>query len=171
MSKLLEIVKYPSKILLTPCEEVADFDDALKELVGDMIHTMLYHKGIGIAANQVGIGKRMFIAAIENKDGIEEYLPFINPSIEEVSGPSLTSKEYCLSLPGIGANINARRGGVTLSAFGLDGMPFYERYINKNAVIIQHEMEHLDGRTMLDSMGHVQRMLAKDKLKRKRRNA
>jgi peptide deformylase len=164
---ILDIRKYPAKCLLTPCEEVVSFDAELKKLVDDMTETMFDTKGIGIAANQVGVCNKLFVARLTTTDTDKETVEiFINPTIEEKTGPDIVSYESCLSLPGIRAALKARKPDIIVSAFGLDGLPFKARYVGKNAVIIQHECEHLDGKTMLDSMGSVQRMMAKNKLKK-----
>jgi peptide deformylase len=141
--KLLTIITHPNDLLTTPCSDVAAFDSGLKALVADMTYTMLLNRGVGLAANQVGVGKRVLVWVLNGK---QDYL--INPTVKHKSGVR-RSKEGCLSFPGMFVEASRWSSGV-FSGVDLDGNPKVIEADGLLAVILQHELDHLDGLTFLD---------------------
>lgn len=150
---LLKVRVYPDPILHKKAEPLTEFGDREQKLFDDMIETMFVEDGVGLAAPQVGISKRILIAAPTTKRG-EEYV-LVNPEIYESSGRE-KGLEGCLSLPGInGEVVRAKKIRVRYQdRFGkpvdIEAKDFFAR-------IIQHEMDHLDGILLIDRLDFNQR--------------
>jgi len=159
------IVLYPDPVLLTPTKEVEAIDDEIKTLVADMVETMYAAPGIGLAANQVGVGKRLCIVdlSVGEKEGDLKVL--INPRIIETGGKD-TAEEGCLSFPDITLDIE-RPMRATVEAQGLDGKAFRIEAEGLLARAMQHEIEHLDGRTFLQNVSSLRRELVKRQIKKR----
>lgn len=142
--KLLSVLKHPNPTLTTPCSDVTDFGPELKGLIADMTYTMMLSRGVGLAANQVGVSKRIIVYAW---DGKTEHL--INPLITRRKG-AVKSKEGCLSFPGVAAEVE-RSSEIWVSGQDSDGAIKRFRADGLLAVILQHEIDHLDGITFLDT--------------------
>lgn len=155
----LDIVLWPNPILKKVCEPVVEFDASLEKLAAAMKETMLERRGAGLAANQVGHSIRLFVA--ELGEGEKTYIQtFVNPVIEPDDGaPLVDSKEGCLSIPGLVARLKCRHQGVSVEAFDVSGRPFHMLLKNRDAVVVAHEQDHLEGRTLFDRMPRVSRML------------
>lgn len=166
MSKL-NILEFPDPRLTTVAVDVESFDEGLKKLVLDMTETMYSARGIGLAATQVNVHKRLLVLDLsENQDQPRVY---INPQILNSSG----EKEYeegCLSVPGIYANVK-RAENITIRAQDIDGSFFEEQLEGLHAVCIQHEMDHLIGRLFVDYLSPLKRNMVKKKLKKQRKVA
>ena len=139
-----EIRTFGDPVLKSRASRVKDFDDSLKQLAEDMIKTMHVAEGAGLAANQIGRLKRIFVAAYED----EEYV-MVNPEIEERSETTEKDMEGCLSIPGIGVEVE-RPVAVTLTGQDPSGAPLRVEAEGRLARIFQHEVDHLDGVLMLD---------------------
>jgi peptide deformylase len=113
----LKLVLYPDDILLKKCEDVTEFNEELAKIISDMEKIMLDHKGMGLAANQVGLSKRIFL--LKNKDGV---VHFINPVIVEQEGHVFLD-EGCLSAPGAFVQV-PRSEQVMVKAKNLQGEEF-----------------------------------------------
>lgn len=127
---------------------MARVDPQFKELVQEMFEIMYQHRGVGLAANQVNLPIRLFVA---NPSGEKEKGPelvFINPVIQRATG-TVDSDEGCLSLPGINALIK-RNKMLRLNAYGIDGQEINMEADGFLATIIQHEIDHLDGVLFID---------------------
>ena len=150
---LLKIKTYPDPILKQKAQPVSEFGSMEQRLFDDMIETMWVDDGVGLAAPQVGISKRIFIAVPTLKKG-EEFV-VVNPKIISLSGREL-GIEGCLSLPGISGEV-PRAIKVSLryqDRFGtvreIEAKDFFAR-------VIQHEMDHLDGILLIDRVDFAQR--------------
>lgn len=141
----MRILKWPDEFLRKSCDEVVTFDQKLKELSERMIDVMRESQGIGLAAPQVGVNKRMFVT-----EQIKENFPyiFINPKIISKSGFVL-STEGCLSIPGIIIEVK-RSQKITMTAQDLNGKFFTIDASDLYSIVLQHEFDHLNGITMLD---------------------
>ena len=159
---LRPIVLYPDPILLTPTEPVLRIDDAIVSLVNDMIETMHAAPGIGLAANQVGAGKRICVVDLSVGEKPDELHVFINPRIVEVAG-SEVAEEGCLSFPDIHLDID-RPFLATVEALGLDGKSFRLAARGLLARAMQHEIEHLEGRVFLQNLSPLKRQLLKRRI-------
>ncbi len=166
MSKL-NILEFPDPRLTTVASEVVTFDEDLKKLVKDMTETMYSARGIGLAATQVNVHKRLLVLDIsENQDQPRVY---INPQILCQSGEQ-DHEEGCLSVPGIYANVQ-RAENITVRAQDSDGKIFEEQLEGLHAVCIQHEMDHLIGRLFVDYLSPLKRNMVKKKLEKQRKVA
>ncbi len=127
---------------------VKDFDDSLKQLADDMMRIMYEAEGAGLAANQIGRLKRIFVAAYEDEGELREFV-VVNPAIEERSEVQEKDREGCLSIPGISVEVE-RPVAVTLTGQDPSGEPLRVEAKGRLARIFQHEIDHLDGILMLD---------------------
>lgn len=140
---ILDIIKSPNLVLTEKAELVSHFDTTLKDLVNDMFDTMKAHDGIGLAAPQVGILKRIFICKYKRKT-----LICINPTLR-LYGDNKVGPEACLSIPGVEVNVS-RFLNVEVSAVDVNGKPFKRSFSGMMAIIIQHEFDHLEGVLITD---------------------
>ncbi len=141
-------------MLKTRAAPVESFDDSLNRLTQDMLATMRDNEGVGLAANQVGRLKRVFVAAIED----EEYV-IVNPVLTDWSETTESVPEGCLSIPGILVDVE-RPTGVTVSGQDLSGTPLQIRASDLLARVLQHEVDHLDGVLILDRTDRPSRKAA-----------
>jgi peptide deformylase len=162
---LRPIVLYPDPVLLTPTERVERIDDEIKSLVKDMVDTMYAAPGIGLAANQVGVGKRVCIVDLSVGETPGELKVFINPRVIEASGAEV-AEEGCLSFPDIHLDIE-RPFTATVEAEDLEGRTFRVSADGLLARAMQHEIEHLDGRVFLLNLSPLKRELVKRQIKKK----
>ena len=163
----LNILEFPDPRLKTVAKAVENFDSKLKTLVEDMTETMYLANGIGLAATQVNVHKRLLVMDIsENQDQPRVY---VNPQILEQSGEQ-NCEEGCLSVPGVYASVK-RAENVTLKAQDIDGNFFEEQLENLHAVCIQHEMDHLMGRLFVDYLSPLRRNMVRKKLEKQRKVA
>jgi peptide deformylase len=132
-------------VLRTPAAEVTEFDGALRRLASDMLETMYDAPGVGLAAPQVGIQKRMFVYDIGEGPGA-----VVNPTIHEVTG-EWTYEEGCLSVPGLYWPI-VRPAHVHLTGHDLDGNAIEIEADELMARMLQHEVDHLDGTLLLSRL-------------------
>jgi len=166
MSKL-NILEFPDPRLTTVASDVDTFDDSLKKLVQDMTETMYSANGIGLAATQVNVHKRLLVLDIsENQDQPRVY---INPQILTREGEQ-DHEEGCLSVPGIYARVS-RAETITLSYQDLDGNTFEEKLTGLHSVCVQHEMDHLIGRLFVDYLSPLKRNMVRKKLEKQRKVA
>ena len=157
----LQVVTYPAPILKKPAEEVVHFDGWLAAVAQRMIQLMVEHKGVGLAAPQVGLPLRLFIIAPGGK--AEEAQIIINPVISGESGED-EMEEGCLSLPDIRAKI-VRYTHIHLDATDLAGRPVAFDLDEYPARIVQHETDHLDGVLIIDRMSPMAKLANRKKIK------
>jgi peptide deformylase len=139
----LEIVKYPDPVLERPAERVTEFNDELRKFVDDMFESMYAAKGIGLAAPQVGVSKRLTVIDLSFKERPEDKIVLINPEIILREGKQY-EEEGCLSLPEIREKVS-RAAKVTVRAQDIDGNGFEMDGTELLARAFQHEIDHLDG--------------------------
>ncbi len=142
---ILPIRLYPDPVLREPASAVVEIDDALKKLVADLGETMRAAPGIGLAAPQVGVQRRVFVYSLSEE---EDIVALINPEIIERSGEEIDS-EGCLSIPGISYDV-ARAQRVVLRALNIDGETIEIEAVDLVARVLQHEVDHLDGVLFID---------------------
>ena len=157
----LHIVHYPHPVLRQVADEIRNIDQNIEQLVLKMIELMYQNRGVGLAANQVGIPLRLFVANPTGERGKE--LVFINPQIVETNGWA-ESEEGCLSVPQIQTNIR-RQQKVTVRAIDLKEHPFEVPAEGLLARIVQHENDHINGKTILDRMSRIARMAHRRQIK------
>ncbi len=164
---ILKLYTAPHPVLRKKAEPVVDFDKQLQCLVADMFDTMEEEEGAGLAANQVGVLKQIFIMDIpanmtvnngcdENLDPKPSRFCFINPEIIQRSPETIENEEGCLSIPG--QRVKVRRNiWVTLKWQDETGNFHEKRFENWQAICVQHEYDHLEGRLSFDYLSPVKR--------------
>ncbi|MFW6051628.1 MAG: peptide deformylase [Myxococcota bacterium] len=152
------ILQYPDKRLRTPGEAVQEFGDSFQQLVEDMAETMYAAPGVGLAAPQLGISKRVFIVdTATGEDEPSDLRVFVNPEILQRAG-EVVFEEGCLSFPGVREEIT-RAERVVVRACDRHGEPFELEADGLLAVAIQHENDHLDGKLMIDHLSVLKRRM------------
>lgn len=161
MSKL-DILHFPDPRLRTKAKPVAAVDGAIRRLADDMLETMYAAPGIGLAATQVNVHKRVIVVDV-TEDGSDPMV-LINPEIIESRGDE-TMDEGCLSVPGIHESVT-RANWVRVRAIDRDGNPFEFETDGLQAVCIQHEIDHLEGKLFVDYLSSLKRQLIRRKLEK-----
>lgn len=163
----LDILEYPDDRLRTVAKPVELVDDALRSVIDDMFTTMYDAKGVGLAATQVDVHKRLFIAdCSENQD---QPLVFINPEITQRDGMH-ENEEGCLSFPNVYAKVE-RASQVTVKALDRNGDEFEMEVEGLLAICVQHELDHLEGKLFVDYLSPLKRERIRKKLEKEARLA
>ncbi len=163
---LLEILHYPDPRLRNRAEPIAEVDDSIRTLAADMLETMYDAPGIGLAATQINVHKRMLVADVSAEN--DDPRVFINPVIVESQGTE-QMEEGCLSVPGV-FELVERADWIAVEYLDLDGQPQRLETDGLLAVCIQHEIDHLDGKLFVDYLSMLKRTRIKDKLKKQQRH-
>ena len=150
----LEILEFPDPRLRTVAKPVETVDDALRKLIDDMIETMYEASGIGLAASQVNVHKRLLV--IDVSETRDQPLVFINPEITPLTEDLAPYEEGCLSVPGFYEKVE-RPSRVRINALDRDGLL---------ATCIQHEIDHLNGKLFVDYVSRLKRDRIKKKLQK-----
>ena len=161
----LTILHYPDPRLRKPALPVETVDNRIRTLVDDMLETMYAAPGIGLAATQVNVQKRIVVMDVSEQKN--QPLAFINPTLLEREGEN-ESEEGCLSVPGFYETV-CRAERVRVSALDRDGEPFEIDASGLLAVCIQHEMDHLDGKLFVDYLSALKRDRIRKKLEKQAR--
>jgi len=161
---LLEIVKYGDPVLETPGEPVTEFDASLRRLVADMFETMYSARGVGLAAPQVGVSRRLFVMDCSGGRDPEARVALVNPVVLSVEGDQ-TGDEGCLSFPGVFFPVKRSLRAV-VRAQDLSGEEFEFDGLELEARCMLHETDHCDGIVFLDRTTPLKRELVKRKIKR-----
>lgn len=151
---LREIELLGSDVLRTPGEEVAEIDDEVRALIDDMFETMRTAEGIGLAAPQVGVSRRVLVVDLHDEE--TPPLALVNPRVVESSRQRERAEEGCLSVPGVVAVVE-RPSSVTVEALDRDGAPVRIEAEDLLARCLLHEVDHLDGVLFLDRVGALKR--------------
>ncbi|MQS39960.1 peptide deformylase [Streptomyces katsurahamanus] len=138
-------------VLHTPCESVTDFGPALGELVNDMFATMYAAQGVGLAANQVGVGLKVFVYDCPDDEDVRHVGHIVNPRLVAADGVALRGPEGCLSLPGLEAGTE-RFDRAVVEGVLMDGSPVRVEGTGFFARCLQHECDHLDGMVYPDRL-------------------
>ncbi|MGQ8367039.1 peptide deformylase [Glaciecola sp. 1036] len=164
---VLEVLTFPDERLRTIAEPVSEVNDEIRQLVDDMFETMKDEKGIGLAATQVNVHKRVVVMDVSEEQN--EPRVFINPEIVEKEGSTI-SEEGCLSVPGNYAKVD-RAEKVKVTALDKDGNPFELEAEGLLAICIQHELDHLKGKLFVDYLSPLKRQRIRKKLEKEARLA
>jgi peptide deformylase len=162
---VLPIVLYPDPVLLRPTLEVPEVDGEVRLLAEDMRETMYAAPGIGLAANQVGDGRRLCIVDLTAGEKPDSLLVLINPRITRQDGRE-RGEEGCLSFPDVTLDVD-RATKITVEALDLEGTPFEMDAEGLLARVIQHECEHLDGQVFLRNVSPLKRELVKKQIRKR----
>jgi peptide deformylase len=161
----LQILEYPDPRLRTRAEPVDAVDDALRQLIDDMFETMYAAPGIGLAATQVNVHRRLLVADVSEEH--DDPRVFINPEILEKDGVAV-SEEGCLSVPGFYEKVE-RAEQVRVRALDRDGQPFEVVLEGLLAVCVQHEIDHLDGKLFVDYLSDLKRQRIRKRIEKNRK--
>ena len=159
----LQVIHYPHPVLRHRSKPIKKVDAELRRLVAEMFNLMYEHEGVGLAANQVGLPYRLFVANPQaDRDSEETEQVFINPVIR--SGKGLAeAEEGCLSIPGVHAHV-LRKDTVQIQAYDLAGNELNLDLDELPARIAQHEIDHLDGVLFIDRLAPAQLAEVRDQL-------
>ena len=163
---ILNILEFPDPRLRTIAKAVEAVDDDLRQLIDDMFETMYDAPGIGLAATQVNVHKRLVV--MDLSEDKSEPLVFINPEFESLTDEVDQYQEGCLSVPGFYENVD-RPQKVKIKALDRDGQAFELIAEGLLAVCIQHECDHLNGKLFVDYLSTLKRDRIKKKLEKQHR--
>lgn len=155
---LLDLYIYPHPVLAKKAEPVTEFNDELKKLVEDMAETMYEGAGVGIAAPQVGLSKRLFLVDTSTSEEPSNLRAYINPTIILKDDPVVWN-EGCLSLPGLYRDVKSF-AHVIIEAQDVEGNTFREEATELRAVAILHEYSHLEGSVFVDRLAPIKKRMA-----------
>jgi peptide deformylase len=161
----LAILEYPDPRLRKTAEAVEVVDDAVRQLAADLLETMYAARGVGLAATQVDVHRR--VIALDVSEERNQPLLLINPELLKAEGRG-PGEEGCLSFPDIYDKVQ-RASHITVRALGVDGQPFELTADGLKAVCIQHEMDHLEGRLFVDYLSELKRQLIRRRLEKARK--
>ena len=164
----LEVLRFPDERLRTVARPVDNIDDNIRQLVEDMLETMYAEKGVGLAATQVNVHRRVVVIDV-SEDG-NEPLVLINPQITARSEETVMNEEGCLSVPGCYASVE-RHARVTVKAQDQHAQEFSLDADGLLAICIQHELDHLQGKLFVDYLSPLKRQRIRKKLEKEQRLA
>ena len=162
----LTVLEYPDPRLRLTARPIKEVRDPIRRLADDMLETMYAERGIGLAATQVGITKRLLVMDVS--EGRDEPLVLINPRILDRSG-SIETDEGCLSVPGFYEPVR-RAARIKIEYLDREGEPICADWEGLRAVCAQHELDHLDGKLFVDYLSSLKRTRIRKRLEKKRRD-
>ena len=163
---LLNILEFPDPRLRKVAEPITQVDDDIRQLCKDMLETMYHAPGIGLAATQVNVHKRLLVCDVSEDQS--QPLVFINPEIEESSEQLSSYEEGCLSVPGYFESVE-RPETVTIKALNEQGEAFRMEMDSILATCVQHEIDHLDGKLFVDYISPIKRQRIRSKLEKQQK--
>jgi len=164
---ILEIVKYPHPILKKRCEPVGEIDEEVRKLIDDMRETMYGARGVGLAACQVGVSRRVIVLDVSPMDPEHTFLALINPEITSEEG-EVDNEEGCLSVPDYLEKVK-RKEKVCVRGVSPEGMEVEIKGDGILAIALQHEIDHINGILILDRVSRLKREIYRNKLKKEKR--
>lgn len=163
----MTVLKYPDERLRKVAQPIEKVDDSIRSVIDDMFETMYEEQGVGLAATQVDVHRRLFVA--DCSEDQNEPLVFINPEITEAEG-HFKNDEGCLSFPGVYAKVE-RAEKITVTALDKNGERFSRSAEGLLAICIQHEIDHLEGKLFVDYLSPLKRERIRKKLEKEQRLA
>ena len=160
-----KILMYPDPRLLKQSVNIEKIDSEVKAIAKDLVDTMYSAEGVGLAAPQIGINKRIFVMDCNDEQEKKEYVIAINPEIISFSEDLKTYKEGCLSIPEITEEV-VRPEKVIVSYEDLSGKLKTEKLEGLWATCFQHELDHLNGKLFIDYLKPIKKTLIKNKIKK-----
>ena len=164
-----KLITVPNEILRKKSEKIEKVGKNEKNLIKDLFETMYHHKGIGLAAIQVGIPKRIIVLDVIQKDEQKNPLCFINPIIKKISDEKSKYEEGCLSIPNTFIEIE-RPKKCLVEYIDIDGKKKNMECDNLLSTCIQHEVNHLDGKLIIDFLSKLKKDLIIKKLSKTKQN-
>lgn len=165
---VLDIVTFPDKFLKQPTKAVDNIDGRLQHLIDDMATTMYEAPGIGLAAIQVGIDQSLLVYDIKPSDEGRLLNVLINPKIVDREGEIISENEGCLSVPDFRATVK-RAERVLVEALDRDGNPLRIEAEGLHAIVLQHEIDHLNGTLFIDHISALKRQMYERRIKKQLR--
>jgi len=156
---MLDLVEYPNDVLVGSTELISTFDRSLKDLAESMTERMYLSNGVGLAAPQVGVTRKVVLIDPSAGDEANQLMVMVNPRVTWQSEEVAPGDEGCLSLPGVVTRV-FRSLAVDVEYYDVEGVMQTVRCTDFKARIAQHEIDHLDGIMMIDRVGHLSRMQA-----------
>ncbi len=160
-----DILKVPDKRLRDVAQPVASVDEEIRALMDDMLETMYDAAGIGLAATQIGVDKRVVVMDLSEKDGPREAQFLVNPEIVEESEERVSGEEGCLSIPDVYDTVE-RAARVKVRYLNYEGETVEEWTEGLCSVCVQHEIDHLDGVLFIDYLSRLKRERAVRKVQK-----
>ena len=164
---ILEILKYPHPILRKRSKEVNRIDEEVKILIRDMRETMVQAGGIGLAACQIGVSRRVVVLDVSPMDPQHSFFALINPEIISEEG-EIDHEEGCLSVPDCLEKVK-RKEKVCVRGLSPEGMEIEIKGDGILAIALQHEIDHINGILILDRVSRLKREIYRNKLKKEKR--
>lgn len=169
---LRPVLQYPDPLLAKVSEPVAEINDEIRALAQDMLDTLTTVGGVGIAAPQIGVLKRVVIIDVSQEkndpDLPQDFKVFVNPVVTVLDPKGHEENEGCLSVPELRAKVKRPRR-VALDALDLDGNPVHIEGEGYYGACMQHETDHLDGKLFIDHISYLKRSLYDKKMRRGRK--
>jgi peptide deformylase len=166
--RIHEVIKYPDPVLSRPAEKVTEFNAETEQLVEEMFDSMYAAQGIGLAAPQINISKRITVIDVSFKERPEDKIVLINPIILDRNGKQI-EEEGCLSLPDIREKVT-RAAWVKVQAQNVKGETFEVEGEELLARALQHEIDHLNGILFIDHLSRLKRDLVQRRIKKLQKN-
>jgi peptide deformylase len=163
---LLDIVQYPDDFLSKPTTPVENIDGKLQQFIDDMAETMYLANGIGLAAIQVGNSKSFIVYDIQRQEGGRDLQVLVNPRIIEAEGQIVSENEGCLSVPDYRSDVK-RAERVFVEGYDREGNPKRIEADGLLSILLQHEIDHLEGRLFIDRISLLKRELFKKRIQKK----
>jgi len=169
---LRSVLQYPDPLLSRVSEPVAEINDEIRALAQDMLDTLTTVGGVGIAAPQIGVLKRVVIIDVspekDDPEAPQDFRVFVNPVVTVLDPRGHEENEGCLSVPELRAKVKRPRR-VALDALDLDGNPVHIEGEGYYGACMQHETDHLDGKLFIDHISYLKRSLYDKKMRKGRR--
>jgi peptide deformylase len=162
---ILTIKKFPDKFLSRPTKPVENIDGSLQDFIEDMATTMYEAPGIGLASIQVGHGESFLVYDIAPRDEKRSLEVLINPRIVSKDGTTISEDEGCLSVPDFRANVK-RATQILVEGFDREGKPIKIEAEGLLAIVLQHEIDHLNGTLFIDRISTLKREMYKRRVKK-----
>ncbi|MBF0103118.1 MAG: peptide deformylase [Desulfobacterales bacterium] len=167
---MLKIVKFPDPFLKRKCKPVDKMDARIPKLIEDMAETMYASSGIGLAAIQVGVDQRIIVFDTTEENKERSFLELINPEIIKMEGSCVSEEEGCLSVPDFKSNVK-RAKSIVVQGLDRNGKKKTLSYNDLRAIVIQHEVDHLNGILFIDRISSLKRELYKRSIKKQIKNS
>jgi peptide deformylase len=165
---ILDIVTYPDSFLKKPTDPVENIDGAIQQIIDNMAETMYHAPGVGLAAIQVGIGKSLLIYDVSPPEQDRLLSVLINPRILQAEGTQLSENEGCLSVPDYRSDVK-RAASILVEAFDRNEKPVRIEAHDFMAIVLQHEIDHLNGTLFIDRISSLKRQLYTRRIKKQLR--
>ncbi len=162
---IFEILTYPNKFLSQPTKQVTDIDDEIRNIIEDMAATMYEAPGVGLAAIQVGYDKSLLLYDVSPRDEERSLQVLINPRIVSSEGTTISEDEGCLSVPDCREDVK-RAASILVEALDREGKPVRIEAEGLLAIVLQHEIDHLNGILFINRLSSLKRQLYKRRVKK-----